>query len=142
MWNVTGMAGTRTARCGCGNLTVTVRGEPFGVYACSCLLCQRKSGGAFTYSAIFAETTVSVAGERRPWRHHGDSGRWIESEFCPTCGVTVCFRTEAWPTAVGVAVGCFADPDFAQPARLYWAARRHRWLTLPDGLTLIETQDG
>ena len=136
------MTGTRerTARCGCGNLTVTTRGEPTDIYACSCLACQKKSGGAFTYSAIFPDTAVSVAGERRAWRHHGDSGRWIETEFCPTCGVSVCFRMEAWPTVMGVYIGCFADPDFARPTRLYWAARRHRWLTFPDDIAVMETQ--
>lgn len=38
----------RNARCGCGGLTVTTRGEPLVVYACSCLNCQRESGSAFS----------------------------------------------------------------------------------------------
>ena len=69
-----------------------------------------------------------------------NSGRWIETEFCPTCGVTVCFRMEAWPEVIGVAAGCFADPEFAKPEKLYWAQRRHRWLEFPEGLELVETQ--
>jgi len=138
------MTGTRerTARCGCGGLTVTTRGEPTGVYACSCLVCQRKSGATFTYSAIFAETDVTVAGERRAWRHLGDSGRWIESEFCPTCGSTVCIRGEGMPGLMGVPVGCFGDPDFAPPAMLFWGTRRHRWLALPDHVAALDTQPG
>jgi hypothetical protein len=137
---ITGMADTRTARCGCGGLTVTARGEPAQIYACSCLKCQRQSGGAFTYSAIFPEDALSIAGERRAWRHRGDSSRWTETEFCPTCGVNVFFRTEAWPGLIGVYVGCFADPEFPQPAMLFWAVRRHRWLTLPDGIAVMQTQ--
>jgi len=140
MGNVTGMAGTRTARCSCGNLTVTTRVDPSDVYACSCLNCQRQGGGAFTYSAVFPGAAVSIAGERRTWRHHGDSGRWIDTEFCPTCGVTVCFRVQAWPGLIGIPVGCFADPDFAPPATLYWAARRHHWLMVPEGIAVVETQ--
>jgi hypothetical protein len=130
----------RTARCACGGLAVTTSGEPTVVYACSCLTCQRKSGSAFSYSAIFPETAVSAAGERKTWRHHADSGRWIESELCPTCGVTVLFRVEAWPGMVGVSIGCFADPEFAEPTKFYWGSRRHRWLHIPDGIELQETQ--
>jgi len=132
--------GDRTASCGCGNLTVTARGEPLQVYACSCLNCQRESGGAFTYSAVFPETAVSIAGERRAWRRVGESKRWVETEFCPTCGTTVLCRIEAWPEAIAISVGCFADPNFAEPETLYWASRRHRWLAFPDGTETMSSQ--
>jgi hypothetical protein len=132
----------RTASCACGNLQATTTGEPLDVYACSCLVCQRKSGSAFSYSAIFPAAAVSVAGERKPWRHYADSGRWIETEFCPTCGVAVLFRVEAWPGMLGVSIGCYADPDFARPTKFYWGARRHRWLGIPDGIEMQETQPG
>jgi hypothetical protein len=130
----------RVARCACGNLTVTARGAPIDVYLCSCTACQRSTGSAFSYAALFPETAVEIAGERREYRQHGDSGRAIESYFCPTCGTTVAFRAEGLPGAVGVPVGCFADPDFARPSKLFWASRRHHWLDLPDSIPLIETQ--
>jgi hypothetical protein len=137
------MAGAeRTASCACGSLTCTVQGQPADVYVCSCLVCQRKSGSAFTYSALFPETSVSIGGERKGWRHTGDSGRWIETMFCPTCGVTVGFTCEGMPGVVGVSIGCFADPDFAVPSRMFWASRRHRWLPLPDGVEANDTQLG
>ena len=130
----------RTARCGCGNLTVATSGEPSEVYACSCLNCQRESGGAFTYGALYPEAAVLIAGDRNVWRRQADSGRWVETEFCPTCGVTVCYRMESSPDVIGVSVGCFADPDFAKPEKLYWADRRHCWLEFPEGIELVETQ--
>jgi hypothetical protein len=37
-------------------------------------------------------------------------------------------------------VGCFADPDFPGPGRLYWSPRRHRWLGLPASIEHVETQ--
>ncbi len=130
----------RKASCACGNLTVTTSMEPLEVYACSCLDCQRISGGAFTYLAIYSETAVSMAGDRTVWRSYGDSGRWLDSEFCPTCGVTVCGRMESWPEIIGVSVGCFADSDFARPEKLYWASRLHHWLAFPEGIELLDTQ--
>ncbi len=130
----------RTARCGCGNLTVVTSGEPSEVYACSCLNCQRESGGAFTYGALYPEAAVLIAGDRNVWRRQADSGRWVETEFCPTCGVTVCYRMESSPDVIGVSAGCFADPNFTKPEKLYWAARRHCWLEFPEGIELVETQ--
>jgi hypothetical protein len=131
----------RVARCGCGALTATVTGAPATVYVCSCLICQRKSGSSFTYAALFPSKAVTVAGERKPWRHIGDSGRWIETMFCPTCGVGIGFHAEGIPDMTGVSVGCFSDPDFAPPTRFYWASRRHKWLGLPDSVDAQDTQD-
>ena len=114
--------------------------NPRRSWLCSCLNCQRESGGAFTYGAVYPQAAISLAGARKAWRRTVDSGRWVETEFCPTCGVTVCYRLEAWPGVIGVSVGCFADPDFPQPGKLYWASRRHRWLHFPEGVELVETQ--
>lgn len=131
----------RTARCGCGALTVTTSGEPAGVYACGCLRCQQKSGSAFTYSALFPQAATTIAGERTTWRHLGDSGRWVETNFCPTCGITVFSRGEVLgDDMILVSVGCFGDPDFAAPQRVYWASRHHRWVTFPDGIALHDSQ--
>ncbi len=128
------------ASCSCGNLTVTTRGGPLEVAACSCLDCQKRSGSAFTYIAIYSDAAVSIAGDRKVWRSQSDSGRWVESNFCPTCGVAICYRMESLPETTGVCVGCFADSDFAKPERLCWAPRRHRWLAFPEGIELMETE--
>jgi hypothetical protein len=130
------------ASCACGNLTVTARGEPVEVYLCSCTDCQRGSGSAFSYAAIFPESAVSIAGESRQYRQQGDSGRFVDSFFCPTCGTAVLFRAEGLLGTLGVPVGCFADPSFARPSKLFWASRRHHWLELPASIALIETQPG
>lgn len=131
----------RTATCGCGAMTVTAKGDPLDIYACSCLNCQRESGGSFTYGAIFPEESVVIRGEQKVWRRSVDSGRWLESLFCPTCGVTVCYRMEAWPEVIGVSAGCFADPEFAKPGKLYWASRLHHWLDFPEGIERVDTQE-
>jgi hypothetical protein len=132
----------RTASCGCGALSATVSGAPTDVYACSCLACQRESGSAFTYVALFQVDAVTLAGAHRTWRRSSDSGRWIETAFCPVCGGEVLSRMEALPDSVGIAVGCFADPDFKRPDVLFWASRRHRWLDMPDAVEMMETQGG
>lgn len=135
-----GSGAQRIARCGCGDLTVACRGEPVDVYACSCTTCQQLTGSAYSYCAVFPSSAISVTGERRYWRRTGDSGRWISRYFCPTCGGTICFDYEALPGFVGVPVGCFSDPQFAAPKKLYWSSRRHGWLELPHGTEFVDTQ--
>src|SRR6478735_2515249 len=130
----------KTAACACGKLTVTVSAPQQAVHACACLDCQRGSGSAFSYSAFFPDAAVKVAGYSTRWRRSSESGRWNESSFCPTCGVTVFTRLEVLPGIVCVSVGCFSEPDFPAPAKLYWNSRRHQWLDLPTGIERIETQ--
>ena len=130
----------KTAACACGAVTVTASAAPQMVHACSCLDCQRRSGSAFSYSAFFPKSTVTIGGEPTRWRDSSEAGRWTETNFCPTCGVTVMIRLEALPDLVCVPVGCFSTPDFPAPAKLYWNSRRHHWLDLPPGIERVETQ--
>jgi hypothetical protein len=110
---------SRIARCSCGALTASARGEPSGVYLCACRACQIKSGSAFSYAAVYAAEAVTLDGGHHAFRHTGDSARSIENHFCPTCGVAVFFYSEGFPGAIGIAAGCFADnPDTARDAAL------------------------
>ena len=132
---------SRTAACVCGSLAVRLRGAAVNVHACSCSACQRDSGSAFSYTAFFPESAVvAIEGEYRNWRRITSSGRWTDSSFCPTCGATVFRRWEALPGIFGVRVGCFADPAFEPPAKMYFSSQRYHWLSLPKDVELIETQ--
>jgi hypothetical protein len=123
----------RTAACACGELRITVRGEPRRVYACHCLECQAATGSAMAYRAIFPDTAVvGRKGAPRRWRRLGTSGGWLEQAFCPTCGTVVWMTAEALTDAISVSAGCFRDPDFPPPVAAHWSARRPAWLSLPD----------
>ncbi|WPZ34388.1 GFA family protein [Thalassobaculum sp. OXR-137] len=130
----------RTARCGCGALSVRVTGEPLEVYACSCLNCQRETGGVFTYTASYLDAAAIVTGQARLWRRIVPSGRWIETSFCPTCGTQVFQISELQPGVICIAVGCFADPAFPAPRTLYFGRSCHRWLVLPEEMRRLATQ--
>jgi hypothetical protein len=130
----------KTAACACGALTVTVSSPPAMVHACSCLSCQRRSGSAFTYTAFFVESETAVNGETTPWRRNSEAGRFHETNFCPTCGCTAFYRLEALPGMICVPAGTFADPSFAKPAKLYWSAHSHQWLTPFGYIATVERQ--
>ena len=130
----------KTAACACGALTATASAPPKRVHASSCLDCQRRTGSAFSLSAFFPETALSTRGEVKSHRRIGDAGRYVETNFCPTCGATVFSRVEAMPGLIAVPVGSFADPAFEKPRAFYWTLRRHRWLVAPEGAATIERQ--
>ena len=126
---------TRTASCSCGSLLLSFRGGPARVYACACLECQRATGTAFAYRARFnQEDIVEDVGERRRFRRMTEAGHWMDQIFCPTCGTLIYMEAEVMPGALVVSVGCFGDPDFAPPAALFWARRKHGWYELDEAV--------
>lgn len=123
----------RTASCLCGQLKVTVEGEPGRVNICSCTDCQRRTGSAFQLGAFFDKSQrKSIEGESNTYTRTADSGRKIDLHFCPSCGVTVYFEPQSRPNAFGVPGGCFADPGFPTPNFSVWTQTKHHWVELPD----------
>lgn len=133
-------SGTRTAACNCGALKLHCEGAPASVNLCSCKSCQRRSGGAFAYTAFYPETAVRIEGASKNWRRPAHSGESHEGHFCPTCGAGVFARLGVAPGMLAVAVGAFADPDFPPPTRFFWTGTRHGWLGPLAGAEDIERQ--
>jgi hypothetical protein len=55
----------------------------------------------------------------------------IRFHFCPDCGSSVFWEGDRSPTTFGIAVGCFADPEFPAPTSSGWEESMHPWLGLP-----------
>lgn len=123
---------TRTARCQCGGLSAECRGEPEHVFLCHCTMCQRRTGTAFNLGAWFPAEDVVLSGPSRTFRRTGDQGHEWVFQFCPECGTSLCWRLDSLlPGQIGIAVGCFADPDFPGPTRAFFARSRHHWVVQP-----------
>jgi hypothetical protein len=125
---------TRHAACSCGQLRLTVEGEPLRVSLCHCLACQRRTGSVFGVQARFGAEQVTIEGASRQYIRVSDGGGKGVFQFCPDCGATVSYTTEDSPGVVAVPVGAFADPSFPAPARSVWEERRHAWVRLPDDI--------
>ena len=119
----------RIASCPCGGLRAACEGSPTRVSVCHCLDCQRRSGSAFAAQARFASSDVTLSGERRTYVRQGESGS-ASFHFCPTCGATVAYETEAQPHVIAVPLGAFADPGFEPPGVSVYEERKHRWLVV------------
>ena len=109
----------RGASCSCGQLRLTVRGDPVLVSVCHCLECQRRTGSAFGVQAFYPQEQVEPAkGVVKRYTRQGDSGRTVTFNFCPECGGTVFWVAAQRPELTAIAVGTFADPDFSDAPSL------------------------
>jgi hypothetical protein len=128
---------TRHAACSCGQLHLECEGEPVRISMCHCMECQKRTGSVFGVQAFFPEDQVEVEGRAVSYVRVGEeSGLPVEFRFCPTCGSTVYWEAEIRPGWVGVAVGCFTDPDFPPPRHSVWESCRHAWTEAPAKLPL------
>jgi hypothetical protein len=99
---------------------------------CHCLACQRRTGSAFGMQARWPKDRVEVTGRSAEYVRISDAGEERTFRFCPDCGATVFWTTEAWTDSVAVAIGAFADPSFPHPTVSVYGSRRYPWLSLPD----------
>jgi hypothetical protein len=123
---------TRNAVCSCGQLHVTVEGEPFRISMCHCLACQRRTGSAFGIQARFESGQVRIVGRYNDYVRTSDEADRKEHvfHFCPDCGATVFYSDPTTPDVVAVPIGAFADPAFAPPTVSVYESRKHPWFTL------------
>jgi len=122
---------TRHATCSCGQLHLTIRGEPVRISMCHCLACQRRTGAVLSNQARFPREQVTFAGIATTWTRTAESGNTLAFHFCPTCGSTVYWENEGFPGVVAVAIGNFAEPNFPGPTIAVWEESRHLWVLLP-----------
>jgi hypothetical protein len=131
---------TRTAECACGAFKVKVEGEPLMVAACNCTQCQKRTGNVFAVGAYFPKDSVEVvSGAFQTFNRSGDQGTTWSIHFCPTCGSSIFWEGPFFPGVRGVAVGCFADPNFPAPQFAAFTETQHSWVSFPPGATLLQT---
>jgi hypothetical protein len=125
---------TREAACSCGQLHLTVEGEPVRISMCHCFACQRRTGSAFGLQARFSAERVDIVGRHTAYVRVSDAGEERTFNFCPDCGATVFYTNASQPDLIAVPVGVFADPSFPPPTVSVWESRRHRWLSVPEAI--------
>ena len=124
----------RTAQCHCGALRVIASGEPDFINACHCQACQRRTGAVMHSGAYYKKEQVRPEGSAKLYtRHVEGTTRTIRYYFCPECGSNVYWHADGRPDHVGVAIGCFADPNFPRPQYSVWEETKHGWVGLPPG---------
>ena len=120
---------TRTASCRCGQLKVTVAGEPVRVSVCHCLNCKKRSGSAFAVQARWPAEQVTIEGQSKTFVMVADSGNPGTFHFCPDCGSDVYYVIDGkFDGLVAIPLGAFDDPFFGKPGYSVWEHRKHEWV--------------
>jgi hypothetical protein len=94
---------TRRAACNCGQLSLTIEGEPSRISMCHCLECQRRTGAVISNQARFCREQITFEGNATAWTRRAESGNALTFHFWPVCGSTVYWEGEGFPgySAVG-----------------------------------------
>ena len=130
--------------CVCGAVRYRTSAAPKRVSICACRWCQKRSGSAFGTSVYFEKADVAFTqGALETYRLTSDAGRWIDSQFCPTCGTTVTWTLEFLPDCQGIAGGTFDEPTFwYEPERFVFARSKPDWLAIPEGVEVWQAMSG
>jgi hypothetical protein len=111
---------TYTGRCNCGQVTLSIQGEPVATRQCWCRQCQKIAAGGPTNNAMFPAEAVAIEGERAQSGYVAASGNTLTHEFCPTCGTHVLGRSSARPQFRTVRLGVLDEGHGLSPAMAIW----------------------
>ena len=125
----------QTATCLCGQLSLVYTGEITKSSLCHCYDCQKRTGSIFGSQVLLAKDKLTIAGETKIYTHMSDEDNPVQFYSCPICASTVYWQVTAFPEHLAVAVGCFANQDFAAPTFSVYEDRMHKWLLLPETIT-------
>src|SRR5271166_4444454 len=64
---------TRRATCCCGQLHLTIEGEPSRISMCHCLECQRRTGAVISNQARFRREQITINGKETTWMRTAES---------------------------------------------------------------------
>lgn len=129
------MTETKEGGCHCGNVRLSVTGAPKKLVQCHCNDCQKLSGGAPAYLAIFADDQVSLnRGSPRCYTVTGASGKPVHRHFCGDCGTPLYSKPEAFAGFTMMKIGALGGLSDFTPAYAVWTASAPPWHKLPDGV--------
>jgi len=132
--------------CICGAVRYTIEQAPLEVYACHCTDCQRITSSAFSIGAVVSEAGFSLAGKPARSVPGGVTagGRPKHRWTCPDCGTWLFGSPRPGTTHPGmfraVRGGTFDDTSWLAPTAHYWTRSRQRWIVLPEGSAVFDTQ--
>jgi hypothetical protein len=118
---------TITGSCRCGQVQLSVRGEPKRVGICHCTDCRQESGSAFTFFGVWPATQ---------FEHRGDTAQFAGREFCPRCGSRLFWADHE---EAEIKLGILSDaPTPLTPTYELWIKRREPWLRPVEGAEQYE----
>ena len=117
-----------TARCHCGQLTISAQIDPQKVFVCFCTDCQKMSGTAFRTVTPALQGTVRVEGQVTHYVKTADSGNLRVQGFCPVCGSQMYSKTNGNEPAYVLRVGAIEQASALKPSVKLWQRSQWSWV--------------
>ncbi|WP_119255705.1 GFA family protein [Shinella zoogloeoides] len=118
---------TLSGQCLCGQVRLSVRGEPLRVGICHCTDCRQESGSAFTFYGIWPASQ---------FEYSGDAANFQGRCYCPHCGGRL-FSLDEREAEVKLGTLPEAPTPFT-PSYELWVKRREPWLRSIEGAAQYE----
>ena len=131
---------TYTGHCACGQVTLTITGEPVTARQCWCRQCQRIAAGGATHNAMFATQDVIIAGTLAGHTYLAASGNTIIQSFCPACGTHVMGQSDARPQFRVIRMGTLDTPHAIKPLMAIWTDDAPEWAVIDPALEQFPRQ--
>ena len=116
-----------TAKCLCGAVSLTIKGQPIGTGQCHCKDCQRASGTGHMSLAFFNKADVEISGHTASFGVKADSGNTNTRHFCPKCGSRMYGENSARPGFMGISAGVVDDNAWFTPQRVVYVKDKPAW---------------
>lgn len=124
-----------TGRCSCGQISLSISGEPAVARQCWCRHCQQIATGGPTHNAMFRTEDVAVTGQLASTSYVADSGNTLTAWFCPGCGCHIYAQSSARPHFRTVRLGVLDRPHGIRPQMIIWTAEAPEWAVFDPALT-------
>jgi hypothetical protein len=115
--------------CLCGAVRFRVTGTAKWTGYCHCHSCRKHTGAPVSAYAGFERGQVAFT-DGSLARYGSSAG--VSRGFCATCGSTLTYEGERWPTEIHFHVGAFDQPEDFAPAGDTFAEERLAWLHLAE----------
>ncbi len=118
---------THVGGCLCGAIRFVADGPAKWTSYCHCQSCRRHTGAPVSAYAGFESGKVRFT-KGTPSRFASSPG--VQRGFCATCGSTLTYEGDRWPTEIHLHVGAFDDPGPFAPTGHAFAGERLSWVQL------------
>lgn len=124
--------------CTCGQLRFSSKQPPKIQAICHCTDCRKATGSAFTETAFFSSSALTISGKVFVQEFLASSGATTTRESCPECKCVMFDRSEGVPSLIGVITQYISPPFEAKPVCHMWVRSKLPRITINDDLVQYE----
>jgi hypothetical protein len=119
------MSQNHSGGCLCGAVRFSIAGPAKWTAWCHCRSCRRHTGAPVSAYAGFEKSQVQITDGAIAWHQSSTSAR---RGFCATCGSSLAYEGERWPSEIHLHIGVLDDPEAFAPTGHAFPEERVAWV--------------